>query len=311
MLQAIHGDELMPVSIAMPEDVRILHGCLCSPSAEQYVANCGTAMRFLTAYWASRPGSEVVLRGSKRMHERPIGRLVDALRSLGADIAYLGQEGYPPLRIRGRSLLGSVALYGVPSSQFVSALLLIGIQVDTDCTSPYVEMTRRLIAAYPALPTVEADWSAAAFWYEYVALHGGELLLQDLRADSLQGDRVIPMLFAPLGVRTVYRDEGVCVTRCEQHQLPSEYAVDFSSVPDTYPALALTCERLGVSLRATGVESLPLKECNRLEAVRLHEVRVDHRMAMALLAADWPVDDVSCIAKSYPHFYAQLCLLNG
>lgn len=301
----------MPVSVAMPDDVRLLHTALSSSAACVDVANCGTAMRFLTAYYASLPGREVVLQGCERMHHRPVGQLVDALRALGADITYLGAKGYPPLRIRGRALQGRVVLSQPQSSQFVSALLLVGIEVDTDCVSPYVDMTRWLIEAYARDEVrMEYDWSAAAFWYEYVALHGGELLLSGLQSDSLQGDGVLPDLFAPLGVETTFVETGAVLRRVPC-ALPETLTVDFSSTPDSYPALALTCERLEVVLHAEGTESLPLKESDRLAAVSAHEARGDHRMAMALLAADWPVEDVSCVAKSYPLFYEQLCQLKG
>ena len=204
ILQAIHRDGLLAVSADMPDDVQVLHRALATlktfrtsktPSTLHLnVANCGTAMRFLTAYCAQLEGQTSVLDGVERMHHRPIGQLVDALREMGAQIEYLGQEGYPPLRITGCKLDKHriVTINNPLSTQFVSALLLIGANVQTDCTSPYITLTRGmiknkeqgtknkdkllttdqtpvtnlgslLIAPYSE---IERDWSSAAFWYE-------------------------------------------------------------------------------------------------------------------------------------------------
>ena len=330
MLQAIHGDELMPVSDSMPDDVQILHHALTTlhHSTQRYttlnLSNCGTAMRFLTAYAAQLENRVTILDGVERMRHRPIGQLVDALREIGAQIEYLGEEGFPPLRIKGCVLDKHriVTINHPQSTQFVSALLLIGANVKTDSTSPYITLTRELIQQYTTLHhstqrcTIEKDWSSAAFWYEYVALHGGEITLPGLYRDSLQGDKVVADIFAHLGVHTEYTAEGITLS---PHRLiaSSPFASrlsplasnileqDFGSCPDLYPAVALTCERLGIELHATGVESLPLKESDRLRAVREHRTDADHRMAMALLIAGYEVDDTACISKSYPHFLEQ------
>ena len=193
---------------------------------------------------------------------------------------------------------------GKPTSQTHSALLMHGEEVNDD--SPYVQMTRRVIASYPNVP-LEADWSSAAFWYEYVAIHGGELYLEGLKEDSLQGDRVVVDLYAKyFGVATEFTDKGAMIARRNSAK-KSTATIDFTRCPDLYPAVALTCERLGIELKATGTERLRYKESDRLEAVRLHEVRNDHRMAMSLMAADYPVsiEEQTCIAKSYPNFAPQ------
>lgn len=316
-MQAMKGDEqsgqsLLPVSSTIPEDVRLLrdilrkHRSVASARCTYNVANCGTAMRFLTAYFAQQIGSDVVLTGCERMLRRPIGQLVETLRQLGAEIDYLGEEGYPPLHIVGRKLNRiSVRIDNPLSTQFVSALLLIGAKVETNSTSPYIEMTRRLIADYPqGMYAIESDWSAAAFWYEYVALYGGELRLEGLHRTSLQGDSIVADIYAGIGVETTYESDGICI-RAVPVELPSSLHVDFSACPDLYPAVAITCERLAISLVATGIETLCYKESNRIEAVARHEVRGDHRMAMALLVAGVPCDDKACISKSYPNFYEQ------
>jgi 3-phosphoshikimate 1-carboxyvinyltransferase len=277
------------------------------------------------------------------MRHRPIGQLVDALREIGADIEYLGEDGFPPLRIKGCILDKHriITLNNPQSTQFVSALLLIGANVQTDSTSPYITLTREIIDQYPiahrasnsphcgrpiaaqAASSLEKDWSSAAFWYEYVALHGGEIELPGLYKESLQGDKVVADIFSHLGVHTTYTAEGITlsptgVADLQRSDLRGIYArsiaqqsaeeilcQDFTACPDLYPAVALTCERLGVELHATGTESLPIKESDRLLAVREHRVEADHRMAMALLVAGYAVDDIECIKKSYPEFLEQ------
>ena len=322
MLQAIHGDVLMPVSDSMPDDVQILHNALTTLKTIRTsktistphidVGNCGTAMRFLTAYCAQLEGQTTILDGVERMHHRPIGQLVDALREIGADIEYLGEEGFPPLRIKGCILDKHriVTINNPQSTQYISALLLIGANVITNSNSPYIDITQEVIKQYHLSPfsyhlSVEKDWSSAAFWYEYVALHGGEITLPGLSRDSLQGDKVVADIFNHLGVRTTYTAEGIVISSSPLHPTPYTLHHDFVACPDLYPAVALTCERLGVELHATGVESLPLKESDRLRAVREHRTDADHRMAMALLVAGYEVDDTACISKSYPQFIEQ------
>ena len=367
ILQAIHGDELMPVSATFPDDVLLLHRALTNlktsetPSTPRIdVGNCGTAMRFLTAYCAQLDGQTTILDGIERMHHRPIAQLVEALREIGAQIEYLGEEGFPPLRINGCVLDKHriVRIDNPLSTQFVSALLLIGANVQTNSTSPYIDITRAIIEQFTrrissrsqgvdcerkvvennvvevvGLNNLESDWSSAAFWYEYVALHGGEIHLSGLFRNSLQGDKVVADIFTHLGVQTKYTTTGVVITKtihyispsrsqgvdCERkvvdvvvnNHTPSDMIIDgtfhqdFSSCPDLYPAVALTCERLGITLHATGTESLSIKESDRLRAVREHLTDHDHRMAMALLVAGYPVDDTDCIAKSYPRFLEQ------
>ena len=382
ILQAIHGDELMPVSATLPEDVQILHRALTtlnnassssqserpigetpsySPSGRPIAAqaascssielgNCGTAMRFLTAYCAQLEGQTTILEGVERMRHRPIGQLVEALREIGADIEYLGEEGFPPLRITGKTLDKSkpITLNNPQSTQYISALLLIGANVITNSKSPYINLTHSLIENYlqrsdlqgiDARSTaqrstanvangLERDWSSAAFWYEFVALHGGEITLPGLFRDSLQGDKVVADIFAHLGVHTEYTPEGITIAATgvadlqrsnlqgidarstAQRSAEEILCQDFSACPDLYPAVALTCERLGIELHATGVESLPLKESDRLRAVREHRTDHDHRMAMALLIAGYEVDDTACISKSYPQFMEHFRRIN-
>ena len=323
MLQAIHGDGLMPVSAAMPDDVRLLHDALFVLKRRKRggvltldLQNCGTAMRFLTAYCAQLIDCEVILTGVKRMRQRPIGQLVGALRVLGAEMEYAGKEGFPPLRIHGKALDVAdkvVEMWQPQSSQFVSALMMVGVRVRTDCTSSYIYMTQRLMEEYAVRAKdfeVERDWSAAAFWYEYVALYGGEITLRGLNMDSLQGDKAVVKVFEQLGVLSYNYPLTIHLAkRTDDFILPRAINVDFTDIPDLYPAVALTCERLGVVLHATGTACLQWKESNRLEAVKQHCVCADHRMAMALMVAGYEVDDTECVSKSYPQFVSQLCKL--
>ena len=352
ILQAIHGDGLMTVSCDMPDDVRIMSEAIRRlgerREARIDLGNCGTAMRFLTAYCAQLDGKTVILDGVERMHHRPIGQLVDALREIGADIEYLGEEGFPPLRITGCALDKHklVRIDNPLSTQFVSALMLIGANVQTNSTSPYINITREIIDQYShkfkihnSKFIIEKDWSSAAFWYEYVALHASSphrliasspiIELPGLYRDSLQGDKVVADIFAKLGVQTQYTAEGITIfstgvadlqqsdlqgiiaqstaqRSAEETILNSKFLIqNFSACPDLYPAVALTCERLGITLHATGTESLSIKESDRIRAVREHLTDHDHRMAMALLVAGYEVDDTDCISKSYPRFLEQ------
>lgn len=327
VLQALHGDEFSPFPVqgfcaeALPDDVRIMHNALRqlqalrrSPSRTPLtldVDNCGTAMRFLTAYCAQLDGCEVTLTGCERMRHRPIGQLVEALRLCQADIAYLGEEGFPPLQIHGRRLTPvPIAIPHPLSTQFVSALLLVGLDVTTSISSPYITMTRTMVQACALPQAIEADWSAAAFWYEYVALHPTVHIAfatspAALSRHSLQGDKVVADIFAALGVQTVECDGTIHLTHTPT-PLPPRLVQDFAACPDLYPAVAIACEQLGMPLVATGTESLRLKESDRLQAVAMHRTCRDHRIAMALLAADLPCDDLDCVRKSYPAFVQQL-----
>lgn len=291
--QAFLNLPLLPVDPAVdPDDVVLLHDALLAlQHGEQrlYLKNCGTAMRFLTAFCAQKESLYVILEGCDRMYERPIAQLVDMLLELGADIRYLGREGFPPLEIRGRALRRDEAAVCVRprSTQYISALMLCDLPVNTDMISPYIEMTRAVVNGYDKL---ERDWSSAAFWYERYAL--GLCPLPEfpaLELPSLQGDSVAPQIFEAIMRR------------------PKVFACDFTEIPDMYPAVAITCEQLGIELHASGVETLRIKESDRIRAIQEHKTYGDHRIAMALLAADLPCDDMACIAKSYPQFYNQLC----
>ena len=278
----------MRVSSDMPDDVIVLHDALeqlqtfkQSPKDSNpqtlkpltlHLKNCGTALRFLQVHLEKcYPGEPITLTGDPRLMERD----------------------------------------GKPTSQTTSARILHGenIPVEPD-ESPYITMSRRLVSMYQPFmaDSIEPCWSAAAFWYEYVAIHGGELLLEGLKENSLQGDRIVADIYAKyFGVETEFEDNGVRIKQSPITNHQSPIAIDFVNCPDLYPAVALTCERLGITLHATGIDRLRFKESDRIEAVQKHEVRNDHRMAMALMCADYPVsiEEQACIAKSYPNFVPQ------
>ena len=289
LLQAIHGDSLMRVSSDMPDDVIVLHDAL--EALQNYksqitnhkspiilhLKNCGTALRFLQVHLAKcYPGEPITLTGDPRLMERD----------------------------------------GKPTSQTTSARILHGEDIPVAPNeSPYITMSRRIAEAYPDV-SLEADWSSAAFWYEYVAIHGGELQLEGLKEDSWQGDKIVADIYAAhFGVQTEFTDNGAVlqakpVLQCNDPTAKRSYnevVIDFVNCPDLYPSVALTCERLDLTLQATGIENLRYKESDRIEAVEKHEVRNDHRMAMALMCADYPVsiEEQACITKSYPNFVPQ------
>ena len=281
----------------------------------------GTAMRFLTAYLAITEG-ETVITGSERMQQRPIGTLVKALRKLGADIAYINKEGYPPLRICGKKLQGGeLEIEAGISSQYISALLMIAPRLADGLTlhlrgniasRTYIELTLDLMRKYGATAewtdehtirvspgeyedialTVEADWSAASYWYELAAIaahlgHEVDIALPALTPDSHQGDCVVAQLFEPLGVKTEYTDEGARLFGGD-FQLSSLTSApigvdlrfnfplekDFTHCPDIAQTLAVTCCLLGIPYTFKGVHSLRIKETDRVAALiaELHKL---------------------------------------
>ena len=287
LLQAIHGDPLMRVTTGMPDDVVVLHDALEALQEYQkskienqesplilHLKNCGTALRFLQVHLEQcYPGEPIELTGDERLMERK----------------------------------------GKPTSQIDSARILHGLNVPVqENESPYITMSRELAKNYSISniqDSIEADWSAAAFWYEYVAIHGGVLLLEGLKRETLQGDKMVASLYSKyFGVITSYTDEGAKIYKSSFPLKYDKVSIDFENIPDLYPAIAFTCERLHITLEATGTSRLRFKESNRLTAVRLHEVRNDHRMAMALMCADFPVskEEQGCIGKSYPQFVENL-----
>jgi 3-phosphoshikimate 1-carboxyvinyltransferase len=340
------------------------------------VLDAGTTMRFLTAYYAIT-GSTKKMTGTPRMCERPIGILVDALRSLGASIDYENQAGYPPLQIGGFHYAGSrtLSIRGDVSSQFISAILMISpllpegiaLQITGSLGSkPYVEMTLAQMAQfgikasvdwtqglidipaqkYSAAPfAVESDWSGASYWYSMVALSPFEdssLELLGLKEESLQGDAAIRDIMLPLGVKSTYTGRGYLLTKCEA---VSELTWDFTDCPDLAQTISVVAAVKNIVLHLTGVESLKVKETDRVLALQnelkklgaeLREMKTnelytvsgsfisegivpeidtydDHRMAMAFapvgLLREIIIHEPGVVAKSYPSFWKHVDLL--
>lgn len=264
------------------------------------VGHAGTAMRFLTAYFAQKENSEVVLTGSTRMKERPIKILVDALRQLGADISYLENDGFPPLKIIGKKLKGTkISLPANVSSQYVSALLLIApklengleLTLEGEITSvPYIKMTLALlneigvktsfeknIIRVDKLPTsnfqlltVESDWSSASYWYSIIALSeiDTKITLSSFKKNSLQGDSVLVEIYKNFGVETIFnKDNTITISKSKINNQKS-LICNLQSSPDIAQTIAVTCFGLGIECQLTGLHTLKIKETDRLQALK-------------------------------------------
>jgi len=296
--QALSGNKFNLKGISNADDAKVLSKALASESKELNLGMAGTAYRFLTAYF-SIIGGERFLEGHERMYERPIGILVDVLRSMGADISYIKKEGYPPLKINGKQLNGGrINLMGNVSSQFISALLLIspyleeGIQLKIEgelVSAPYVDMTIQLMQKMNAdvkkkdgrihvLPgfysardaiIIERDWSSAAFFYAYVALGGNSILLKGLYLDSIQGDALCAWLFAKLGVSTQNAAEGLLIQLDANFELPKELEIDLTDCPDLIPAFIICASQKVQHLKVFGVKTLRIKESDRVQALKI------------------------------------------
>lgn len=272
---------------------------LSKSEGEVDIHHAGTAMRFLTAYFASQEGKHVTLTGSERMQERPIKILVQALRSLGADIEYLKEEGYPPLKIKGKTLEKSaVSLPANISSQYISALLLIapslenGLELELvgKITSvPYIKMTLALLGQIGVETTfegnkitvapkttveditlvVESDWSSASYFYSIIALSeaGSEIQLASYKKNSLQGDSILTEIYTNFGVETSFSDNSI-VLRKTTAPIIDNLEYDLSNAPDIAQTIAVTCLGLGIGCHLTGLHTLPIKETDRLAALQ-------------------------------------------
>lgn len=366
MLQALFPN-LEIENLSNSDDAQVMRKGLQAVKGEVDIHHAGTAMRFLTSYFASQEGKEVVLTGSHRMKERPIKVLVDALRSLGADIEYQLNEGYPPLTIRGRKLKkDKVALPANISSQYISSLCLIGASLENGLeieligkitSVPYIKMTLGLlyevgistkfegntITIYPKenigskTMVVESDWSAASYYYSVVALAeiGTELQLGSYKANSLQGDSVLSDIYQDFGVETEFLEGVIVLKKARSHQAET-INLKLDNAPDIAQTIAVTCFGLGLDCHLSGLHTLPIKETDRLAAMKTelekfgasvtidHEslrldksgskkmgVSVDtyhdHRMAMAFaplaMKIDFTVNDAGVVSKSYPDFW--------
>lgn len=351
------------------EDTQVIIDAFNSDSNEFNVKGAGTAMRFLTAFLAGMEG-EWIIKGSKRMHERPIHPLVETLTALGAKIDYLEKEGFPPLRINGRKLKGGeVYLSGNISSQFISALLMVAplmekgliMHIEKKIVSkPYIDLTMAMMAQcgvivkwtgndivvkpqqYQAIElAVETDWSAASYWYEMVALiPSAEVTLLGLHKKSLQGDANVANLFSDLGVTTEFVEEGAVIRHTKRKA--KKFFHDFVNEPDLAQTFAATCCFKGIPFLFSGIQSLKIKETDRVQALInefnklgfvLKETEIgmlewdgerctpekepaidtydDHRMAMsfapgAMVFRTLKINNPEVVTKSYPNFWDDL-----
>ena len=280
------------------DDTHHLQHALLTNDTSINIGHAGTAMRFLTAFFATQSNRTVVLSGSERMHQRPIKILVDALRSLGAEISYTKKDGFPPLQIRGKKLTkNNVKINGNISSQYISALLLIAaslpnglrIQLLGDITSiPYIKMTLSLlnrvgvstnfegqyIHVKPYLKpkeqvlVVESDWSSASYFYSIIALSkvGSEIGLSSYSKESLQGDSVLAKIYLHFGVETSFKENSILLRKTKESS-KDLLKIDLNKAPDIAQTIAVTCFGLGISCNLNGLHTLKIKETDRLEAL--------------------------------------------
>ncbi len=286
-------------NLSNSDDTKALQQALTTAPATVDIHHAGTAMRFLTAYYASTPGRECLLTGSSRMQERPIGILVEALRNMGANIEYAKNEGFPPLQIIGTALEAStVRLPASISSQFITALLLtapklkhgLKIILEGAITSrPYIEMTCALmrqlgidvaftgnaleVAPTSRIPTaeiaVESDWSSASYAYSILALaEEGALTLTTYRKESLQGDACLQSIYTQLGVESSFEHNQLQLRKIPNFKCPEKLALDLAHAPDIAQTIAVSCAALGVACSLTGLHTLKIKETDRLVALQ-------------------------------------------
>lgn len=371
VMQALSGHQLKLNNLSEAEDTQLLEAALKSNEATINVGLAGTAYRFLTAYYATQINRDTVLDGAKRMHERPIKILVEVLRELGAAIHYLKNEGFPPLQIKGKQLRGGkITVDGSISSQYISALLMIAPYLENDLniqlrgrvvSLPYIDLTIDLMKSAGAMVhregkelhikkgaylmnhslQVEADWSAAAFFYQFVALSTLTIELNGLTINSLQGDQKTALHFEKLGVGTAISDRGL---RLFKTTIPNTAFASFNLVdcPDLIPAIATASAQLINKTEINGAATLRIKESNRVEALQQELAKVnvklidlgedsfevykaekpietvpvfnthnDHRMAMCLapLACIFPsirIENPEVVSKSFPSYWQEI-----
>lgn len=298
LLQALFP-QLEIVNMSNSDDSQVMIAALEKGNGTIDIHHAGTAMRFLTAFFASQEGKEVVLTGSSRMKERPIHILVQALQSLGAEITYLEKEGFPPLKVVGKELIrNEVSIPAEVSSQYISALMLVApslpngliIHLIGKLTSvPYIKMTLKLleeigvtaffenatIVIHPLQLTVkktmvvESDWSSVSYWYSFIALSDIEtsIHLRSYKQSSLQGDSILSEIYSFFGVETIFLGNEI---RLQKKHTPkqSHFSCDLRNTPDIAQTIAITCFGLGLSCDLTGLHTLKIKETDRLQALK-------------------------------------------
>ncbi len=374
IMEALAGQKVEVQNLSNSDDALVMQKILSNQNETNWnVGHAGTAMRFLTAFAATQ-NRTISLSGSERMHQRPIGPLVDALRKLGAEINYLGVEGYPPLKINGQGICGGeLDIDGQMSSQFISALAMIaprlsgGLQIEIQnklVSRPYLAMTLGMMRDFGIdtkwvnssiqIPEtkytvgnyqVESDWSSASYWFSFVAMGiVDEISISNYFTNSYQGDAALIEIFKPLGVDAIlHKNELVLRSSGDRVE---KFSYDFHEQPDIAQTVAVCCFELGIEAELFGLETLPIKETDRLLALKIElaklggvvqilnqdtillakriqkiptetvqiETYKDHRMAMcfAPLAFKYPtieILDPNVVTKSYPDFWEDVARL--
>lgn len=373
IIRALCKDSFDIQNLSNADDTVLLNNLLASDSSTLDAGAGGTTFRFLTAFLSTREGREVALTGSERMQQRPIRLLVDALRQLGADITYLNNDGFPPLRIKGTSLKGGkVAIPADTSSQYISALMMIGpllrdgleLHLTGEIVSlPYITMTIRIMqyfgaevvmngnvinvkeGEYQSKPFfVEADWSAASYFYAIAALSSdADITLHGLDKDSVQGDAVISEIMSPW-VETVFEHQSVRLRKVKGADVGDLFQYDFIQCPDLAQTVVAALAFKGINARLHGLKTLLIKETDRVNALHqelnkygatfsssgtdewflnadalsskqdsipLIHTYEDHRMAMAfaplsLVTGVMHIDEPNVVTKSYPAYWNDL-----
>lgn len=370
IINALGEGTHVPENLSDCDDTQVMVKALSEEKETIDIMAAGTAMRFLTAYLSVTPGERIIT-GTARMQQRPIQLLVNALRELGAEIEYAGNEGFPPLRIKGAELKGNeITLRGNVSSQYISALLMIGPILRNGLTlhlsgeiisRPYINLTLQLMSdfgaevawispesiavapqLYQSIPfRVESDWSAASYWYQISALSPkAEIELLGLFRNSYQGDSRGAEIFSRLGITTEFTPQGIKLRRTSE--MPKRLDEDFVDIPDLAQTFVVTCALLNIPFRFTGLQSLKIKETDRIAALKTELKRLgyvieeehgntliwkgercepetipvirtyeDHRMAMAFAPAviyfpNLQIAEPQVVSKSYPCYWEDL-----
>lgn len=372
ILQALYPNQIQIENISDSFDTKILQNILNNTNINKInVDQAGTVMRFLTAYFSVKSGKEVILTGSDRMKQRPINILVNALKSLGAEIDYLENKNYPPIKIIGKKLSGgTIKINTEISSQYISALMLIGSSLEKGLeillsgkiiSLPYIQMTYNLLKKFGInilwndrriciqsriinqnkIFSVESDWSSASYYYALSALSKNCMInLHTYKKNSLQGDSFISIIYNKyFGINTIFENNKIFLQKKLNYIIPNFIKLDLNSTPDIAQTIVVTCVGLKVKCFLTGLESLKIKETDRLQALQneLSKIGIetsisansfqlinfsfkeknysintyqDHRMAMAFacLSICFPIKifDPQVVKKSYPNFWIDL-----
>lgn len=341
MIKALSGLDIKISNLSDAKDTQILAELLADKNRTTFdVGHAGTAMRFLTAYLSIKE-SEFVLTGSERMQQRPIKILVDALRVFGAEIEYLNNEGFPPLKIKGKKLSGGeITIDGSVSSQYISALMLVapylenGLKINFEgqvTSKPYLEMTLEIMKYFGAELIlgdfcfrrndvievkagkyvakdfyVEADWSAASYWYGMVALaKEADITLLGLQKESIQGDAVVAMIYENFGVKTEFIKNGIRLSKATNFKLEtSNLKLSFSNCPDLAQTIAVTCAALNIPAKLTGLSTLRIKETDRIVALQNELNKLGYNVEVEnddlIITLSLRTDRHSCESRNLP-----------